>query len=941
MLHSRSLTTAHYRLHLIIGGIPIVLLAFLPSVCHGADVQFNSHIRPILSENCLQCHGPDPDKREADLRLDIEELAKESAISPMQPNRSELFIRLVTDDADLRMPPPETGKSLSATQIDLVRQWILDGAKYEGHWAFEQIRKTEPPQSKEAVLTDIDRFITAALTKRGLVQAPAVSRQQLIRRATFDLTGLPPKWEDVVEFVNDPSPRAFEGVVDRLLNSPRYGERWGRHWLDIARYADTFGGSAIGFTKFPFSYTYRDYVIHAFNADLPYDQFVTEQLAADQLELKDNDPALAAMGFLTVGLQYRNRHDVIDDQIDVVTRGLLGLTAACARCHDHKYDTIPTEDYYALYATLASSRSPQLLPEIGQTIDSKPYLTYQHELALLQTLHDDMAREQSAIMRGRLRMQVGAYLRELAKGSPEQDLSNTFLSYRTDDLRPLVLNRWREYVADLPDEDPVFGPWRQLSRMDSDSFAVRCDELIHSLIQQNGVPDKQPELHQLISDTLRWNSRILNVIAEKKPKSLLEVADIYGELFAKVHQQWLKELLGTSHEASAEGTVVPDEDLRHLEVNSPVNRQLRRYLYASGTPTAMPDEIAVKLLNRPIHDNVVGRKKKIHDLHLNSPGSPPRAMALRENKDSGEFQVFLRGNPIERGKPIQPRFLTILSGTQEKTFAAGKRRLGLAQAIVDPINPLTRRVIVNWVWQRHFGRGLVRTPDDFGTRGLPPTHPRLLDYLAATLLEDGWSLKKLHRRIMLTAVYQQAPIEHAESRIKDPENELLWRMPRRRLEMEVMRDAMLAVSGELEAKIGGRPFDLLSNPVVPRRTIYAFVNRDIVSSMASTFDVADPSACTATRPETNVPQQTLFALNSPFIQDRATQMASRKDLAAASSDEERIQLLYQLSFSRSPEPSELQVALHYIRSQGEKSKTIIWQRLAHALLATNEFIYVD
>lgn len=938
--HSMS-SSARHRYRLLVGGLSAVLLAVLPTVCSGEDVRFNDHIRPILAEHCLHCHGPDADNREADLRLDIEEFAKKTAIVPNQPDKSELFQRMISDDPDLRMPPSDTGKSLSAAQIALVRQWILNGAKYEGHWAFEPIKKTEPPRMEKSAMADIDRFIAAGLKKRGLALSPAVTRQQLIRRATFDLTGLPPKWEDVTAFVNDKSQRAFEKVVDRLLDSPRYGERWGRHWLDIARYADTFGGSAIGFTKFPFSYTYRDYVIQAFNADLPYDRFVTQQLAADQLGLKDNDQALAGLGFLTVGMQHRNLHDKIDDQIDVVTRGLLGLTAACARCHDHKYDAIPTDDYYALYATLASSRSPQLLPVIGQPEETKPYRGYQRNLAQLQTFHDDMAREQSVVMRGRLRMQVGGYLRELAKGTPEQDLSAAFLSYRTDDLRPLVLNRWRVYLIGLPDDDPVFGLWRQLSRIESDGFAETCAALVESLVKQNGDPTKQPDMKKLKSDPPRWNPRLLDAITKKKPKSLLEVADVYGELFANVQKQWLKNLLETSLQAGAGAKVVPDEDPRLQAVNSPVNRQLRRYLYSPGTPTAMPDEIAVKLLNRPIHDNVVGRKKKIHDLHLKSPGSPPRAMALRENKQPGEFQVFRRGNPIDRGKPVQARFLTALSGTKVKPFSDGKRRLGLARAIVDPANPLTRRVIVNWVWQRHFGRGLVRTPDDFGTRGQPPTHPQLLDYLATTLLEDGWSLKKLHRRIMLTAVYQQAAVEDAAARVKDPDNEFLWRMPRRRLEMEAMRDAMLAVSGELETKMGGHPFDLLSKPVVPRRSVYAFVNRDIVSNLASTFDVADPSSCTASRHETNVPQQTLFALNSAFIQDRAARLASRKDMASAKSDEQRIHLLYQRTVSRSPEPPELQIALRYIQSQSAKSKTNPWQRLAHALLATNEFIYVD
>ena len=249
-----------------------------------------------------------------------------------------------------------------------------------------------------------------------------------------------------------------------------------------------------------------------------------------------------------------------------------------------------------------------------------------------------------------------------------------------------------------------------------------------------------------------------------------------------------------------------------------------------------------------------------------------------------------------------------------KRFLLASAAWGLPRRSSIRANPLTRRVIVNWAWQHHFGRALVRTPDDFGTRGQAPTHPQLLDYLATTLLEEGWSLKKLHRRIMLSAVYQQGAIEDGPSRVKDPDNRLLWRMPRRRLEMESMRDAMLAASGELSRKMGGRPFDLLSKPVVPRRSVYAFVNRDIVSSLASTFDAANPNSCTAKRPETNVPQQTLFALNSEFIQDRAVAMASNKEFASIATDAERVQWLYRRALSRSAEPEEVELALEYLKS---------------------------
>jgi hypothetical protein len=356
----------------------------------------------------------------------------------------------------------------------------------------------------------------------------------------------------------------------------------------------------------------------------------------------------------------------------------------------------------------------------------------------------------------------------------------------------------------------------------------------------------------------------------------------------------------------------------------------------------MPDELATTLLNRTVRDNLEGKKGAIHNLQLSSPGSPPRAMVLLEQIPEQPFHVFRRGNPIDRGEVIEPRFLTALtSGKGEPApFPDGQRRLTLARYIVDPDNPLLRRVIVNWVWQHHFGRGLVRTPDNFGTRGQPPTHPRLLDYLAASFLEDGWSLKKLHKRIMLSDVYQQAAVENSAARVQDPNNDLLWRMPRRRIEMEAMRDAMLAVSGELDvSRVGGQPFDFLSSPVVPRRSVYGFVNRDIVSSLASTFDGANSATCTAKRTETTVPQQTLFALNSAFVQDRA--LAFAKLAASVDSAEQRVTLMYQRAYGRGPQAEEMQAALEFIRGGEGDDPGDRWQQFAHVLLAANEFVFID
>ena len=811
----------------------------------------------------------------------------------------------------------------------------------QGHWAYRPIHKPAVPETSSSLSrdTDIDRFVVAKLERQGLALSSPLEKASLIRRATFDLLGLPPSWEEVQSFVADPAEGAFAKVVDRLLDSPHYGERWGRHWLDIARYADTFGGGAIGFRRFAFSYTYRDYVIQAFNDDLPYDRFVLEQLAADQLDLNSNDPALAALGFLTVGRQYRNRHDLIDDHIDVVTRGLLGLTVTCARCHDHKYDTISTEDYYSLYATFAVSKPPFDLPLLGQPRDSEEYRQYQAELDRRQHRYRATQREQSEVLRHRLRMQVGEYLQEIAKQTPEQDLSTIFLSYRTDDIRPLMIHRWREYLDMLSDEDPVFGPWRQLSKVDATGVAARAVELIEAMKEENGDVSGLA-LHSLNTQSPRWNPRVLDAVAAKSPQSLLQVAEAYGELFGQVQQEWLGGLMASSLEARADTAVVPDEDPRQTDINSSVNRQLRDHLYGSESPVVLTELDAATMLNRTIRDHVNGLKGAIHDHHLASAGSPPRAMVLEEEEQPGPFHVFVRGNPLERGKPVAPRFLDALSTELSEPFRDGQRRLALARAVIAPANPLTRRVIVNWVWQRHFGVGLVRTPDDFGTRGEPPTHPGLLDYLAELFLEDGWSIKTLHRRIMLTGVYQQAAVENSEARNRDPGNLLLWRMPRRRLDVEAMRDSMLAVAGRLDVTAGGRPFDLFSEPFTPRRSVYGFVNRDVLANFFSTFDMADPSVCAATRPDTMVPQQTLFALNSHFIQEQANHLAQHKELDKAETDQQRIRMMYQRAFSRSPSEEELGLAQRYLESQAS-SRTNPWRQLAQILLAANEFVFID
>jgi mono/diheme cytochrome c family protein len=940
----------------------LILLPLFSSDVLRADgeIDYSREIEPLFAQHCLHCHGNDPAERQADLRLDDESSAMESAIVRGRPGDSPLIHRITSDDMELRMPPGNV-PSLDAAEISLLRKWIAEGAAYETHWAWKPITNPTPPPGIKA-RSDIDRFVVQRLQANGLRLSPAATKAHLIRRATFDLTGLPPAWQDVVTFVNDKSPLAFERVIDRLLGSRAYGERWGRYWLDIARYADTHGGAAIGFKRFPFSYTYRDYVIRAFHHDVPYDQFVREQLAADQIGKLETPETLAALGFLTVGMQFRNVHDVVDDQIDVVTRGLLGLTVSCARCHDHKFDAIPTSDYYSLYAVFSRSSRPNVLPVIGRAASADEQQVYVEKLQKLRASNRDFIREQGVILRDRLRMQVALYLTELAKGVAEQELNDeNVLSYRTDDLRPIVVERWRRYLEAMSGDDPVFGLWVQLKNWSGDprnaeseqaganAFAEKLDQLLEKMVSENGEPASS--WNRFASDPPPWNPRVLETMQASKPASMVEMAGAYGTLFVEVQKEWLEAKLAASLEGIPGNAPVPDESGEHLVINSSVHRQLRRHLYGLESPIQFDDAIARRLLNRPIKDNLGGRDAAIHQLDLANPGSPPRAMVLSEDPVERLQYVFRRGNPLNRGEVVTPGFLSVLSAGDPSEYPTGKLRLALAKSITDPTNPLTRRVIVNWVWGHHFGEGLVRTPDDFGTRGDRPTHPQLLDYLADKLLQDGWSLKKLHRRIMLSDTYQQAAREDSQSRERDPENRLLWRMPRRRLDWEAMRDATLAVSGELQLQDrGGRPFELLSNPAVPRRSVYAFINRDIIDPLLSTFDGANPNSCTAQRPRTSVPQQTLFALNSEFIQNRAKALAD-EILANGNSEQPRelqIRELFRRTLGRDPQEDELRDAISFLKSPpknrvNEKSETQydLWRQLSHVLIASNEFVFVD
>jgi cytochrome c553 len=819
--------------------LSLLLLAALP-----ADLEhFEKNVRPVLIDKCVACHGPS--KQRGGLRMDSRAALLKGgdsgpALIPGDPTKS-LMLKAIRWEGDLKMPQKEADR-LTPTQIAAVEAWIKSGAAWpdektprpapsavaearKSHWSYQPIGRPTPPTVDAS--HPVDAFLVAKLRDQKLTPASEADRRTLLRRLSFDLIGLPPTPEEIAAFEADTRPDAYERQVDRLLASPHHGERWARHWLDVARYADTKGYVFQEERRYPYSYTYRDYVIRALNEDRPYDRFVIEQLAADKLELGDDKRPLAAMGFLTLGRRFlNNTHDIIDDRIDVVTRGLLGLTVSCARCHDHKYDAIPARDYYSLYGVFASSLEPGDLPLIGDPATGADAAKFQAELAKRETALKTYNDSQRAVLIERYRARAGEYL--VAANTPMG-------GGRPADFNPAMLQRWRT-----------------------------------------------------------WLQNVRN---------------------AKTHPDLLAALAGPEPAAAVQKLVKPGS------------------FQAKGEPLDLPENLE-PLFDRAQRNRSRQLRTQVDQWKATAPGAPTRAMVLVDAPTPNNPYVFLRGNPGNRGVSVPRQFLEVLSENR-KPFTQGSGRLELARAIASPDNPLTARVIANRLWMHHFGQGIVRTPGDFGIRGEPPTHPELLDWLARQLIDNGWSLKHLHRLIVTSAAYRQRS-DVTTGEAVDPENRLWWKYPRRRLELEPLRDAMLAVSGNLETTMGGKPVDITVAPYPLRRSVYAFIERQNLPGVFRTFDLASPDASTPQRHATTVPQQALFLMNSPFAQQQARAFANRADLVGLP-EEARIERMFRLAFGRSPDVEEKQLAKAFIQDAGPSG----WEQYAQVLLSGNEFAFVD
>jgi cytochrome c553 len=743
---------------------------------------FEKSVRPVLAESCYKCHGAE--KQKGELRMDSRAALLKGndsgpVVFPGDPSKGT-FLKSIRHEIENKMP--EKAPKLSAEKIAALTEWVKIGMPWpendkpvatkddvaRKHWAFQPIAKPAVPVVKDAThwaQSDVDRFVLAKLEAAGLTPSPIASRYTLIRRASFDLTGLPPTTATVADFEKDPAPtrEAFAKVVDRMLASPQYGERWGRHWLDVARYADHRGYLAGGVSReYPFAWTYRDWVIRSLNEDMPYDQFLTRQLAADLPGSGAKVEDIAALGFLTLGRRFlNNTNDIIDDRIDVIMRGTMSLTVGCARCHDHKYDPITAKDYYALHGVMASCEE-----------DADP--------------------EKLPLLPG-------------GKAEPE------FLKARA------------------------------------------------------GVLAELREVDQKIADKLSASLRIASGL------SVFVSADVVDPLIAK-------------------------------------------------------NRIARKLV-----EDRTRVKNKLVRLELD-PGSPPRAHVLRDRAQPVKPHVFLRGNPSRPGEVVDRRFPTFLGG-EAAPFKQGSGRLELAKAITSPTNPLTARVIANRVWLHHFGTGFTPTPGDFGVRSETPVHGELLDWLAVSFTEQGWSLKKLHRTILLSSTWMQDSVHtsqiasaNPQSAAKspqavDPENRLLWRQNRQRLEWEAMHDALLAAAGNLDETIGGRPVQLFKEPFPKRRAVYAYIDRQNLPGTLRTFDFASPDLMNPQRSTTSVPQQALYMMNSPFVMAQAEALTAGLDFASTQPEERHVQMLYQHILARNATPAEVKMATDYVKAAETAQRT--------------------
>ena len=940
---------------------------------------FEKNVRPILADRCFECHSADKGSSKGGLILDSRDGAYKGgdegpSVVPGNLEKSLLIKAIRYTDPEFAMPPKKSGGKLPDDKIAILEEWVKMGApmpaggaakltgltgKARQHWAFQPVKKSTVPtvKNKDWVKNPIDAFVLAKLEDKGLVPNPVADPESFLRRLSYDLIGLPPTSEQVEAFI-----KAYEaGVssdaianrtgrpannvetvvakqVDFFLASPHYGERWARHWLDTARYSDTRGlqvdqgDSLFRDYRYAYAWTYRDYVINAFNEDKPYDKFVVEQLAADRLpDIAPDDARLAALGFITVGKRFDDVHDTIDERIDTATKAFIGLTVSCARCHDHKFDPIPTADYYSLHGIFASIVEPLQHPTIGATgkVAAAARSDFQKRLAMLQD-------EQVAGFFKYMRETRARYEREMAgrlmlatvRGG-SSDAGDYSEKYKID------LQSMTDFAAMRVQKDsPITGPFAHAAEVPVVYFAERAQAVI-----DESLNDPDHPVNQIIAAALRG----------LKPKKLDDVAAAYQKAYIDNKAAILAHLAVLAQPGDA------------WKKSSPAIAQM------AGYPWAVPcyDEIVdneemislfstrkfcAEWQNRPVYGGIGNRAPaayfrhtQINELRLSHPGVPGEAMAVQDSEAPKDSYVFIRGDKNKKGAMVPRRFLDILTIGERRPYVDGSGRLEFARSIVSKDNPMTARVAVNRIWMKHFGEGFVNSPDDLGNMSEKPSHPELLDYLAADFMENGWTIKRLHRMIVMSNAYRldSNPTVNALVVKKgavdplkiDASNRLLWRANLRRLDFEAIRDSMILLTGRLNPAVGGQPANITEEPFSYRRSLYGYVDRRRLSDTLAQFDYSDPDMANSKRNTTIVPQQALFFMNNALSVEAARAVAARKDVVNAMSEDQRIVAMFRSLFQRRPSTAEIRMAQEFVTKQKMQAATANLRTAAKATVA--------
>jgi cytochrome c553 len=914
---------------------------------------FREQVRPVLVGKCLTCHSPDRKKGGLDLSRRLTALAggdSGPAVVPGKARDSLLFARV----SGREMPPRSP---LSASQVAAFRQWIEAGAPYpEGPlaaemkragrdwWALQPVRRPPLPHSRfdGMAATPIDHFLFARLEQKGLRPAPPASRLALLRRVNFDLTGLPPTPAEVDAFLKDAAPDAYEKVVERLLAAPAYGERWGRHWLDVVRYGESNGYEQNHLR--PGAWPYRDYVIRSFNEDKPYDRFIREQLAGDVVAKEDLRDA-AATGFLVAGVHdtvgnqtvegtLQQRANDLDDIVGTVGATFLGLTVACARCHDHKFDPIPQADYYRLSAVFAGVRHGER--------PLWPTPTTEAEVQKAEELRRQLFRRWASLVD--LATEARAILLK-SQGVDPVPRPSVHLSRNVEDFAPVKARFVRFTVlatqkGDEPclDELEVYGAEHEMNlALASRGAKASASSLLpgfpmHQVAHLNdgkygndwswisnepGGGWAQIELPRVETVSRVIWSRDASVY----PKYLDRLASKYRVEVSLDGKDW--KVVGTGDDRVAAHEAIPNDKLFRL---LPAEKQ-KRWLDLASELSQMAREM---------------------------PAEQPAVPMAYIGQFTAPDPVFLlkRGDVMQRGESVLPGALSQVPGLSAELPIDPKlgepgRRLALAEWLASAQNPLTARVMVNRVWQYHFGRGIVGTPSDFGLNGQKPTHPELLDWLAAEFVEHGWRLKHLHRLIVLSTAYRQSSEVNPEGLAADAGNELLWHMPLRRLEAEALRDAILTASGKLGRRMGGPGFRLFNyrtmnvaiyepleeqGPPTWRRAVYQQLARANREELLAAFDCPECAQRTPRRDVTTTPLQALSLLNGTFTVQQARLFAERVREEVGDRAQAQVRCAFRLAFGRAPTSAEEGAAVALVERHRLSA-------LCRALLNANEFLY--